>query len=56
MNGKGSSILVVIEPKPTERKWRMNNMLNNVTKVYMDLYSQKYDGIKDKFTKTPNIA
>ena len=34
----------------------MNNMPNNVTKIYTDVYSQKYDGIKDKFTKTQNIA
>ena len=30
-------------------------MLNNVTKIYMDVYSQKYDGIKDKFTKTTRV-
>lgn len=27
----------------------MNNMLSNETKIFMDVYSQKYDAIIDKF-------
>ena len=31
-------------------------MLNNVRQISMDVYSQKYYGIKYKFTKMPSHA
>ena len=33
----------------------MYDMPNNVAKIFMDIYSQIYDGIKDKFTKSPSV-
>ena len=33
----------------------MNDMQKCVTKIYMDVYSKIYDGIKDQFTKITGI-